>query len=96
MKELCSKLSVVVGEDGLSKEAQRNATVMFMSLLRSNLASKRVLQVRRQGRGAGVMQGGPGLLGMKPVRGGEGGNAVACYLHACSACVLHSIHDTTW
>lgn len=45
VQDLCSRLSVVVGEDGLSKEAQRNATIMFMSLLRANLASKRILRV---------------------------------------------------
>jgi hypothetical protein len=37
---------VVVGKDGLSTEAQRNATVTFMALLRASLASKRVLKVR--------------------------------------------------
>ena len=42
-KELCSKIHVVTGEDALSKEAQRNATLMFIALLRSTLASKRVL-----------------------------------------------------
>ena len=40
---LCEKLRVVEGEDGLSKEAQRNATLLFMCLLRSTLASKRCL-----------------------------------------------------
>lgn len=35
---------MVAGEDGLSKEAQRNATTMFMALLRGNLASKRILK----------------------------------------------------
>jgi len=37
---------VVVGKDGLSTEAQRNATITFMALLRASLASKRVLKVR--------------------------------------------------
>eukprot|EP00890_Picochlorum_soloecismus_P003544 jgi/Picsp_1/4190/NSC_01699-R1_protein len=43
VQDLCSKLTVVVGEDALSTEAQTNATLLFMSLLRSTLASKRVL-----------------------------------------------------
>lgn len=43
MKALSEKLVVVVGDDPLSVEAQRNATILFMSLLRSTLASKRVL-----------------------------------------------------
>ena len=47
VRDLCSRLMVVPGSDGLSKEAQRNATTMFMSLLRANLASKRMLKVRR-------------------------------------------------
>ena len=34
---------VVTGVDPISKEAQRNATVLFMSLVRSTMASKRVL-----------------------------------------------------
>jgi hypothetical protein len=34
---------VVVGEDELSKEAQRNATTTFMTHLKATLASKRVL-----------------------------------------------------
>jgi DNA-directed RNA polymerase II subunit RPB1 len=43
IKELCSKLTVVVGDDALSQEAQSNATLLFISLVRSTLASKRVL-----------------------------------------------------
>ena len=43
MRQLSDKLVVVVGEDSLSVEAQRNATILFMSLLRSTLASKRAL-----------------------------------------------------
>lgn len=42
-QELSEKLIVVVGQDDLSKEAQRNATTTFMTNLRANLASKRVL-----------------------------------------------------
>lgn len=41
--ELCSKLQVVVGGDDLSLEAQHNATLLSMILIRSTLASKRVL-----------------------------------------------------
>ena len=43
LQELCAKLTVVVGDDELSKEAQTNATLLFISFLRSTLASKRVL-----------------------------------------------------
>jgi len=43
IRELAVKLVVVVGEDSLSVEAQRNATILFMSLLRSTLNSKRAL-----------------------------------------------------
>jgi len=52
VQDLCGRLNVVSGTDGLSLEAQRNATIMSMSLLRANLASKRVLRV-----GAGVGKG---------------------------------------
>ncbi|GAX77905.1 hypothetical protein CEUSTIGMA_g5347.t1 [Chlamydomonas eustigma] len=44
VKELCTRLMVVPGEDSLSKEAQRNATFMFHSLVRSQLASKRLMK----------------------------------------------------
>ncbi|GBF99636.1 DNA-directed RNA polymerase II subunit 1-like, partial [Raphidocelis subcapitata] len=47
VQELSEKLVVVVGRDGLSTEAQRNATVTFMALLRASLASKRVLKEYR-------------------------------------------------
>ena len=43
VKGLSERLIVVVGDDPLSVEAQRNATIMFQSLLRSTLASKRCL-----------------------------------------------------
>jgi hypothetical protein len=43
MHSLQKRLVVVAGKDGLSKEAQRNATVTFLSHLRSHVASKRVL-----------------------------------------------------
>lgn len=43
LQELSEKLVVVVGNDELSKEAQRNATTTFMTNLRATLASKRVL-----------------------------------------------------
>ena len=42
--ELTQKLRVVQGRDELSKEAQHNATLMFFSLLRCMLASRRVLE----------------------------------------------------
>ena len=41
---LCSSLVVVGGDDALSSEAQRNATLLFQCLLRSTLAAKRVLR----------------------------------------------------
>lgn len=44
VNELTKKLKVVVGNDGLSKEAQNNATLMFFCLLRCMLASRRVLE----------------------------------------------------
>ena len=47
VKELCDKLRVVVGGDQLSIEAQSNATLLFMCLLRSTLSSKRVLSEYR-------------------------------------------------
>ena len=43
VQALSEKLIVVVGDDLLSIEAQRNATILFMSLLRSTLSSKRAL-----------------------------------------------------
>ncbi len=36
---------LLTGDDGLSKEAQKNATIMFLALMRSQLASKRLLKV---------------------------------------------------
>ena len=42
VRELCDRLQVVEGQDLLSREAQRNATLLFHTLLRSTLASKRV------------------------------------------------------
>ena len=53
VRKLCEgKLVVVVGDDVLSKEAQENATLLFCSLVRSKLASKRVLLEWRLGRQA--------------------------------------------
>ena len=43
VQQLCSELHVVVGEDDLSLEAKRNATLLFHAFLRATLASKRVL-----------------------------------------------------
>ncbi|KAL3846076.1 hypothetical protein ACJIZ3_003479 [Penstemon smallii] len=45
--KLQERLKVVVGDDYLSMEAQRNATLFFNILLRSALASKRVLKEYR-------------------------------------------------
>jgi RNA polymerase Rpb1, domain 6 len=42
VKALLEKLIVVPGKDGLSEEAQRNATVLLFAHIRSALASKRV------------------------------------------------------
>ena len=44
VRALCSSLVVVVGGDALSREAQKNATLLFQCLLRSTLAAKRVLR----------------------------------------------------
>jgi DNA-directed RNA polymerase II subunit RPB1 len=41
LRALCAKLRVVEGSDPLSVEAQANATLLFFTLLRSTLASKR-------------------------------------------------------
>jgi len=43
VRELLKRLEVVKGTDGLSIEAQRNATYNFFALIRGTLASKRVL-----------------------------------------------------
>ncbi|GJP85732.1 hypothetical protein CLOP_g15835 [Closterium sp. NIES-67] len=50
--KLQQRLMVVVGDDPLSREAQENATLFFKILLRSTLASKRVLQEFRLSREA--------------------------------------------
>ena len=47
VQQLCSELVVVVGEDALSLEAKRNATLLFHAFLRATLASKRVLAEHR-------------------------------------------------
>lgn len=52
VRKLSARLVVVPGDDALSVEAQRNATVLFLVLLRSKLASKRVLKEHRLGAGA--------------------------------------------
>ena len=44
VRQLCSKLVVVSGEDRLSKEAQTNATLLMNILLRSYLSSKRITE----------------------------------------------------
>jgi DNA-directed RNA polymerase II subunit RPB1 len=45
IQDLCGRLVVVAGQDGLSREAQRNATTMFFAHMREHLASKRLLRV---------------------------------------------------
>ncbi|CAI0551808.1 unnamed protein product [Linum tenue] len=50
--KLQERLKVVPGEDRLSVEAQKNATLFFSILLRSTLASKRVLEEYRLSREA--------------------------------------------
>ncbi|CAN1226386.1 DNA-directed RNA polymerase II subunit RPB1 [Linum perenne] len=50
--KLQERLKVVPGDDPLSVEAQKNATLFFSILLRSTLASKRVLQEYRLSREA--------------------------------------------
>ena len=52
VSELCTKIVVVKGSDELSIEAQANATLFFQILLRSTLASKRVLREYRLSRSA--------------------------------------------
>eukprot|EP00959_Pyramimonas_sp_CCMP1952_P078578 1642331-Pyramimonas_sp.AAC.2 len=47
VKRLSQNILVVAGKDPLSLEAQKNATLLFSALLRSTLASKRVLQEYR-------------------------------------------------
>eukprot|EP01080_Neovahlkampfia_damariscottae_P004653 gene4653-8226_t len=44
VKEKCKKLIIINGEDALSKEAQKNATILIHCLIRSVLSSKRVIQ----------------------------------------------------
>ncbi len=44
IRELQQKLIVVDGPDELSQEAQRNATLLFLSFLRATFASKRVIR----------------------------------------------------
>jgi len=47
VKRMCSELIIVRGDDPLSREAQANATLLFQILLRSKLATKRVLKEYR-------------------------------------------------
>jgi len=44
---LCSRLSVIAGNDVISKEAQANATLLLQIHLRASLASKRVIKEYR-------------------------------------------------
>jgi DNA-directed RNA polymerase II subunit RPB1 len=52
VRELSERLVVIQGTDRLSVEAQENATLLFKTLLRQALASKRVLGEYRLNRGA--------------------------------------------
>ena len=47
VRELLAKLAVVEGLDPLSREAQRNATLLFFAHARATLAAKRVLREHR-------------------------------------------------
>jgi hypothetical protein len=48
IRELCQdKILVVRGDDPLSREAQHNSTLLFQILIRSKLATKRVLKEHR-------------------------------------------------
>jgi hypothetical protein len=77
MRQLQQRLVVVAGTDGLSKEAQRNATVNFLSHLRSRLASKRVLAEYKLNQQVGSDAAG-GWLGM-------------CHVRACSIAAAHDV-----
>lgn len=44
VREVTDKMKVVSGSDPISTEAQKNATLLFFSLIRCKLASKRVLR----------------------------------------------------
>ncbi|MBW0472812.1 hypothetical protein O181_012527 [Austropuccinia psidii MF-1] len=44
VNDLCERIVVVRGDDPLSRAAQENATLLFRILLRSNFATKRVLE----------------------------------------------------
>ncbi|KAK4532844.1 hypothetical protein CCYA_CCYA14G3701 [Cyanidiococcus yangmingshanensis] len=47
VRALLARCIVVLGDDELSQEAQRNATLLFSAHVRAELATKRVLQVHR-------------------------------------------------
>ena len=47
VQELTKRLLVVKGDDKLSKEAQKNATMLFQCLIRSTLCSKKVIEEYR-------------------------------------------------
>ena len=47
MDKLQERLKVVPGDDAMSIEAQKNATLLFNILLRSTFASKRILKEYR-------------------------------------------------
>ncbi len=44
IKSLCERLIIIPGDDEITKEAQRNSTLLFNILLRFTLASKKVIK----------------------------------------------------
>ena len=81
VSELTQKLRVVAGSDELSKEAQNNATLMFFSLLRCMLASRRVLEEHKL-----TDRSFNWLLGEVETRF----NQVSCYVFSTSTCATHT------
>ncbi len=47
VRELCSKFTIVKGEDRISKQANANATVLMTALVRSTLCSRMVIDEHR-------------------------------------------------
>ena len=47
VRDLCHRLTIVVGEDRISKQANENATLLMKCLIRSTLCSKRVAEDHR-------------------------------------------------
>lgn len=82
MRELQEKLMVVDGPDELSREAQRNATLLFLSHLRATFASKRVIREYRFTQEAFTL-----LLGEIEERFNKVRLCCECYV--CWCCLLH-------